>query len=381
MMSDEPTRLSLPRMLVVEDEPTVGEMTKVFFRVQYEVVLASDGQAGLEMFNRGAFDVVMTDVVMPRMDGIRLVQAIRNQESDVPILIISAYPFSREQFSKLSKSGATSFLPKPFTAESISHAVTEVIELRLARGRQSPGLMEVPAQGPVSQVADSVLVETSAAFIHKLNSELASLDWISRRMEDLVSKASPDIGKMILLSTQLRTAIHSASYVLQRFRNTLGRHPGSLRVLDIHSILYDIQHHLAPGFPCGLKLDLSQGPLEVMGDHELLWHLFENLIRNGLEAIQGRADGVVTVSTTSDLDTSSAQIIVKDNGGGIPPDLLPRIFDLNCSTKPGGLGIGLYVVRRAATLHGGRVECRSEPGAGSEFTVFLPLKPERESNP
>jgi signal transduction histidine kinase len=368
-------------MLVVDDEPMVADMTKVFFHGQYEVELASDGQAGLEAFNRGAFEVVMTDVVMPRMDGIRLVQAIRNQGSDVPILIISAYPFSREEFGKLSKSGATSFLPKPFTAESMSHAVAEVIKLRLERGRQSPGLMEVPGQGPVSQVADSVLIETSAAFIHKLNSELASLDAISGILEDLVSKASPDIGKMTHLTTQLRTVVRSASYVLQRFRNTLGRHPGSLRVLDIHSILYDIQHHLAPGFPCGLKLDLAQGPLEVMGDHELLWHLFENLIRNGLEAIQGRADGMVTVSTSTSLKDNSAQIIVKDNGSGISPELLPRIFDLNCSTKPGGMGIGLYVVRRAATLHGGRVECSSETGAGSEFTVFLPLKPERKSNP
>jgi signal transduction histidine kinase len=365
-------------MLIVDDEGMTAEMTKVIFKDQYEVVLASDGQAGLEAFNRGAFDVVLTDVVMPRMDGIGLVRAIRKRGSDVPILMVSGYSWSRAELSELLESGATAFLDKPYTAESVRHAITEVIGLRAERRRQPPG----PADhAPTRPGLDSVLVETSAAFIHKLNSQLASLDATTILIEAQLSKTQglPDeIGR---LTTQLRTLISSTYYVLQRFRNTLGRHPGSLHPLDIHKILNDIQRHLTQDFPCGLTLALAPGALQVMGDYELLWHLFENLIRNGLEAIRGRTDGMVTVSTTSDCKASSAQIIVKDNGGGIPPDLLPRIFDLNCSTKPGGLGIGLYVVRRAATLHGGRVECRSETGAGSEFTVFLPLQPEGKTNP
>src|ERR1035441_9277517 len=107
-MSNEPLRTTLPRMLIVDDEEWFTEMVQMMFHCSYETVIASDGQAALEVFNREHFDVIITDVWMPRMDGIKFVTAIRRQGSDVPVLIVSGIVAGRELGDVLNQ-GPTSF--------------------------------------------------------------------------------------------------------------------------------------------------------------------------------------------------------------------------------------------------------------------------------
>jgi PAS domain S-box-containing protein len=101
-----------------------------------------------------------------------------------------------------------------------------------------------------------------------------------------------------------------------------------------------------------------------------------NLIINAIEAIHGQGRIVVRVgwNDSEDPDSQKTAIIeVSDDGGGIKPEDIPRIFTPFYTTTAGGTGLGLPAVRRIARAHGGRVEVDSTPGRGSTFTIHLPL--------
>ena len=140
------------------------------------------------------------------------------------------------------------------------------------------------------------------------------------------------------------------------------------RAVEIASPLFEQkQHHLSVDVPRGLAVD---------GDPARLAQVFGNLLTNAARYTPER--GSVKVSAAS--DGARATVTVEDDGAGIDPELLPRIFDLftqgaqTLDRAQGGLGIGLTIVRRIVELHGGAVSARSEgPGKGTALSVVLPL--------
>jgi signal transduction histidine kinase len=93
-----------------------------------------------------------------------------------------------------------------------------------------------------------------------------------------------------------------------------------------------------------------------------------NLLENGAEAMP--VGGVVRISTEALPD--AARLIVRDEGVGMPPSVLGRIFEPLYTTKPEGMGLGLAIVRRIVELHRGTIRCDSSPGSGTTFTITFP---------
>ena len=369
-MTHQPTKTSRPRILLAEDHTIVREGIKLLLSEVLDVVQAADGKEALEKIENCSFDAIVLDIAMPRMNGLDCLAQIRKRDASVPVIMLSAHS-DLGYFRRAFQLGATDFVVKQTSAQEILEAVVASI----AKGKSKPQpALDVPALTESVQVPDNVLVDTAAAFIHKLNNQFFALTTISKRLTVVTRSASKhEKAAAVNAVADLTATIDSARYILQRFGNTMGRHPGLLKPVDIHKILKDVQSHFATDFPGCVSLDLAPGPCQVKGDHELLWHLFENLIRNALEALEGRKDGQVTVTTSVESSRKMLHIVVRDNGIGITPEDLSRIFDLNYSTKPSGMGVGLYLVRRAAQIHGGQVECQSELGKGTTFTVSLPL--------
>ena len=125
-----------------------------------------------------------------------------------------------------------------------------------------------------------------------------------------------------------------------------------------------------------------EAPLEALylrGDPNDLFELLVNLLRNAADASAGRAEPIeVRLSRTE----TQVQLVVRDRGVGISPEDLHRIFDPGFTTKEfgKGSGMGLAVVRRLATRFGGEVSVESHPGRGTQFTVWLPVPPQRRGD-
>ena len=128
-----------------------------------------------------------------------------------------------------------------------------------------------------------------------------------------------------------------------------------------------------------LTVEIPDEPLRVLGDAARLHQIQANLLSNAAKYTAGTGAPSASSSRT---DGEYARIRVIDDGRGIDPALLPRIFDLfvqgdqSIARSEGGLGIGLTLLRSLVELHEGRVEAQSAgPGRGSTFTVWIPLAP------
>ena len=116
----------------------------------------------------------------------------------------------------------------------------------------------------------------------------------------------------------------------------------------------------------------------VMGDHDELVQLFQNLVHNAIKYGRERGQVQVTLGTTADGQVFAA---VKDDGEGIAPNAIPRLterfyrVDVKRSREKGGTGLGLAIVKHIVSRHQGRLTIESKPGEGSTFTVLLPAAP------
>jgi CheY-like chemotaxis protein len=141
------------------------------------------------------------------------------------------------------------------------------------------------------------------------------------------------------------------------------------RAVEISRPLIDARHH-------ALTVEVPPEPLPVDGDLTRLAQVFANLLNNAAKYTPDGGRVGLTVAHAGD----TAEVRVRDTGVGIPPNLLPLVFDLftqaerSLDRAQGGLGIGLSLVKTLVELHGGTVEAHSDgPGRGSEFVVRLPL--------
>jgi signal transduction histidine kinase len=127
----------------------------------------------------------------------------------------------------------------------------------------------------------------------------------------------------------------------------------------------------------GVTVTVSGPPdIHFVADSALIRRLLQNLVFNGIDATA--SGGVITLSAA--VDTDFVRFSVADEGAGIPPAIMDRIFEPYFTTKDTGdnirgLGLGLAICRKICDLHGGDIKVRSGPGLGSEFTVVLPIDP------
>jgi two-component system nitrogen regulation sensor histidine kinase GlnL len=160
--------------------------------------------------------------------------------------------------------------------------------------------------------------------------------------------------------------------------------------VNIHDVLDHVKQIALTGFGRQIKFIENYDPSlpPVPGSRDKLIQVFLNLVKNAAEAIgEERADGQITLTTSFrpgvrfSVPGSKArvslplEIAVKDNGAGVPSDLVPHLFDPFITTKPSGTGLGLALVAKIIGDHGGIIECDSRP----RFTVFRTLMPMAES--
>jgi signal transduction histidine kinase len=122
-----------------------------------------------------------------------------------------------------------------------------------------------------------------------------------------------------------------------------------------------------------LEVDLASGNPLALVDAAQMRQCLINLVRNATEAVAGKGGGTVTLRTRRTGDR--VQIEVEDDGSGIAPEVLPRLFDPFFSTKDGGNGLGLALTQQIVKDHGGDLAVQSTLGKGTTFTVTVPGKP------
>jgi len=136
--------LERARLLYVEDEPAIRELLQETVGDEFAAFeTASDGAEGLRKFLEGDYDVVVTDIEMPKMNGLDLAQQIRKKSKETPVLILSAYT-EKERLFRAIDVGIVKYLVKPLTPEKLLAAVCEVLKERYALTELGYGLLYDP---------------------------------------------------------------------------------------------------------------------------------------------------------------------------------------------------------------------------------------------
>lgn len=222
--------------------------------------------------------------------------------------------------------------------------------------------------------------EFLAMLSHEIRNPLAPI----RTALDLLRRSSPvdDVAAAAheVIDRQLAHVVRLLDDLLDIARITRGRVSLAKENCDLRRIVTDAVDSARPLIAKRqhrLETSVPRDPLLVQGDVTRLVQVLVNLLNNAAKYSNEGA----TIRVDASEEGGHAVLRVVDTGAGIPPQLLPKIFDLfiqnerSLDRAPGGLGIGLTLVKRITELHGGSVEAYSEgPGRGSTFTVRLPLQ-------
>ncbi|MCH2045112.1 MAG: response regulator transcription factor [Saprospiraceae bacterium] len=116
------------KILLVEDDRNFGDVLCSYLEMNdYEVTLATDGEAGLETFKKGTFDLCIFDVMMPKKDGFSLAEDVRGMDQNIPIIFLTARTM-KEDIIKGFKIGADDYISKPFTSEELLYRIQAVLK-------------------------------------------------------------------------------------------------------------------------------------------------------------------------------------------------------------------------------------------------------------
>ena len=128
MAKDQMTDTKVARILLVEDDPNFGDVLRSYLDMHdFDVTLATDGQMGLETFQKGEFDICIFDVMMPKMDGFSLAKKVREQDTKTPIIFLTARAM-KEDILEGFELGGDDYLTKPFNSEELLARIIAILK-------------------------------------------------------------------------------------------------------------------------------------------------------------------------------------------------------------------------------------------------------------
>jgi signal transduction histidine kinase len=366
-------------ILVVEDMPDIVRVIHLALRDHFRIIAASDGKKGIELAMRESPSLIITDLMMPEMDGLELTRRLRADARTryVPVVMLTARADLEDRLAGLD-SGANAYLGKPFSPRELLSTVLSLL-----------GTQEATADALLNQRLDSLEVVTGA-LAHEINNPLnylkGSLDVVSSRLEELfrlagaANGAPAEAAETSALVTSTRKLLDVAESGIRRIGATVAlmrrySREGYARVLqpyDAFAAARDVMRVVRPATVSAAEIETSfegDGIIECVPEE--INQVLSNLIQNALEAAP---DGAGRIRVRGRREGGFVTLSVADNGPGIGPEDQAKIFTPFFSTKdPGkGMGMGLTIARRVVTSLGGTLRVKSQRGSGAEFVVRIP---------
>lgn len=381
--------------LLVDDlEENLLALDALLRRDGLVLLKARSGQEALELLLQYDVGLALLDVQMPVMDGFELAELMRGTERTrrVPIIFLTAGSADRQRRFRGYEAGAVDFIHKPIEADVLRSKAQVFFELYRqqqqlasqrdelkAKAEENAELLKESRQyAEALQDADRRKDEFLATLAHELRNPLAP---IRNGLQILRMSPEGEVSDSVreMMDRQLTHLVRLIDDLLDVSRVSQGKIDLRLQRITLQSALQSAIETSSPLIEAAhhrLSLDLPEEPLWLHADLTRISQVISNLVNNAAKYTpdSGRIDLALR------RDGGDAVISVTDNGLGIPPDMLPKVFDLftqvdrNLERSKGGLGIGLALVQRLVRMHGGTIEAKSAGlDKGSTFTVRLPL--------
>jgi len=359
-------------ILLVEDDPAkLLSYEAILSELGEHLLTARSGREALQCVLDNDIAVLLLDVDMPESDGFALARHIHEhpRSQDLPMIFLSAVLLTPQDQLRGYEHGAVDYITVPFLPELLRAKVRVLVEHYRCRQALAHAQREVHR----AQLR-AVLGRLAAGVSHELRNPLAALGLHIDLLDEELHERVPESAAMVAeLFAAIQTHIARLDDLLQDYLSLV-------QVSIIECTPQDLGSAVQAWAGAWQQLALSQGVtlrlkgVEHLGTLALHPGTFRrallNLVQNALEAMpQG---GILTVR--GQHTATHVQVQVQDTGSGITAVTLAQIFEPLYTTKPGGTGLGLYIVQEIVAAHGGQVTVESVVGQGTTFTVTFPLE-------
>jgi len=378
------------RILLCDDNADMRQYVCQLLVAQgWDVEAVEDGAAALRSIGARPPDLVLTDVMMPKLDGFGVLRALRQDDETrlLPVILLSARAGEEARVEGID-AGADDYLVKPFAARELVARVRA--QLSAARERQETARVSEAARRTAEE-ENQRKDEFLAMLSHELRNPMAAVSMALDMMERAAADPLATARHRETMQRQMRNLARLVDDLLDVSRITRGKVALLRRTMDFAAL---VQHALTSARSTidarahELSVSIASGDYRLDGDEARLEQAVVNLLVNAAKYTE--PGGAISVSLTRDLTGAEPQAVlrVRDTGRGIPADMLDKVFDVFVQVAPsldrssGGLGLGLTLVKRLIEMHEGSVVARSEGlGKGSEFLVRLPLRARSQQSP
>ena len=396
-------------LLIVDDEEGPRQSLRIVFKDDYHTLLAESGERALELARKNRIDAAVLDIRMSGMAGPELLGHLKRLDPAIEVIMLTAYE-TVDTARQALRLGACDYLTKPFDLATMRAAVAKAMQRHalaeelLANNEKLKELQHDIEGFEAQREQFKTKQEIYASIVHDINGPLTVIsgfiEIIIRKIGASCQLDGADLemvkDRLMKITRQVTTCIE----ISQRYLSLLRRQQAEAAVAGVNHVLSDLsdqlkmhpsaKHHqlLIEPLPKDLKARINGTDL-----HQILQNLALNALQCSLKAhavtLRARClDQPLDLSAFQDgpndryvnLENfqNSAPLLavaVTDNGPGIPPELLPKVFEPYFTTKsPGqGTGLGLPIVTRLVREAKGAVHLHTEGGRGTAFTVYLPV--------
>lgn len=349
--------------------------SQVLTRDNYEIYTAFDAERGMSLVREVRPDIVLLDFKLAGPFGRQILHEIASVDSAIVMIVMTGYA-TIESAVEAMKLGASDFLPKPFTPDEL--------RLIVKRGMEKRNLLVETRR---LQEENARIRENFVSIItHEMRTPLVSVEQylevilggyagqLDAEQNKILSKCKRRVRWLLsLVNEWLDMARIQDTIILEKLERVV--------MSDVLNEAVEMIRPLAEKKKIKLEFALPADLPDIMGNHELIVHLFMNLFSN---AVKYNCENGKILTEAGD-EEDSIYVKVTDTGIGIPSEIQPFIFDefFRISTirkqvkevsKETGTGLGLAIAKKIVDAHHGYISVESDEQVGSSFTVHLPKK-------
>lgn len=387
-------------ILIADDELDMCHGLRDWFTNKgYSVDIAQTGKESLDKIRKGAYNLVISDIVMPDMSGMKILQNAKEMCPDIYVILITGYASTQTAIESL-RYGAYDYISKPFKMDRIGLIVERAIREQALELKNRKLLENLKKKTKELSLCKMQLERKVRDTNHRLDTTMEQLVQAERlaAIGEIAEGVAHELGnpltiisgtiQFLLSSTSVNNAakkhmrplseeLERCNYILKRLSDFT--HSSSLKLVDtdIDRLLEDtlqFMNYDLKRYKIKVTKKLSPELSTVTADPNQMKEVFLNLILNAKNAMP--KGGELTVCTRNINSGKGIAVEFTDTGAGIPKKDLSQIFIPFFTTqRDKGKGLGLAITHKIVQDHGGTIGVKSKVGKGTTFTIKLLAKP------
>jgi hypothetical protein len=364
------------RLLIVDDE--AAQLRALCDTLQLEGYVTqgfSTGKEALASLRAGEFELLLTDLMMPEMDGITLIDAAKKIDPAIGALVMTGHG-TIDTAVRAMQGGALDYILKPFKLNVILPVISRALDVQRLKRENAELHLREKQQSAELAAAYHDLEAFSYSISHDLRAPLRSMDGFAAILESDFAEQLGEEGRRILGIIRGGSQKMDELIVSLLEFSRVGRSALQFDSVDM-TLLADAAANEVRAQYLGPdpQIEIADLPA-VQADPVVIRQVWCNLIGNALKYSAKRA--IPKVSVSGRIDNGEAIYQVEDNGAGFDMRYADKLFGvfqrLHKSEDFSGTGVGLAIVQRIITRHGGRIWAKGSPDAGACFQFALPVR-------